>query len=485
MDRNPTLKSLLSSSGIPWGGPGDGPAVSGLAYDSRGVRPSDLFFAIPGENVDGHDFVGEAARRGAVAAIVQRGVPASIPTIEVRSVTDALSALSAEFYAHPSRRLPVVGVTGTNGKTTTVFLIEDAHRSRGLSCAAMGTVSYRVGGKTYPAPNTTPLALDVHRFLGEAADAGCAAAAMEVSSHALELGRVRDVRFAVGVFTNLTQDHLDFHKDMDAYFRAKARLFLDYPGVRGVINIDDEYGRKLKMTHPNSLTFGLASDADVRAANVTADLSGVSFDLHFPSGAVRRIESNLMGRYNVSNTLAAAAALVRLGWKDDDVAEGLSGSHAVPGRLERVENDRGVVVLVDYAHTPDALRQALTALKDARPKRLLCVFGAGGDRDRRKRPLMARAAAELSDFVVITSDNPRTEDPRAILKDVEEGMAAGPHPPYRVIENRGEAIRAAVAEARPGDIVLIAGKGHETYQIYGREKIHFSDQEEARAALSR
>ncbi len=461
---------------------GPGISVHGLSYDSRLTRKGDLFFAVPGAHADGHDFLAEVAKKGAAAAVVERKVAAPLPVVHVKSVLAALSKVSNRFYDEPSRKIPVIGITGTNGKTTTSYLIEDILKSAGKTCGVMGTVNYRIGRESWPAPNTTPMSLDVLRFIAEAVKRRLDAVVMEVSSHALELMRVDDVRFSAGVFTNLTQDHLDFHNDMERYFQAKAKLFRR-PGVSSVLNVDDDYGRRLAGETKEPLTFGVSSQARVRAAEETCNLNGVQFRLTLPSGKSYAVKNNLLGRHNISNCLAAAGAMMAFGLPEKDVVEGLNQNHAVPGRLERVEAGQDFVVAVDYAHSPDALAQVLSTLRNTGPRRLLCVFGAGGDRDRTKRPKRGRIAAEMADEVFLTSDNPRSEDPVVILKEIEDGIRPTGKKNYRVIENRSSAIREAVREAKAGDIVLIAGKGHETYQIYGDKKHDFSDFAAAREAL--
>ncbi len=482
MKKGKDLKQLLAAAGISW----DGPAlmVTGLNYDSRLIEKGDLFFAVPGVHVDGHKFLEDVLKKGAVAAVVEKSVPTSLPIVKTSSTLAAMSTISNAFFENPSSRLPVMGVTGTNGKTTITYLVEDILRSLGKTCGVMGTISYRLGPQAVEAPNTTPLAVDVQRFLSDLIDKKVDAAIMEVSSHALVLGRVDHVQYAVGIFTNLTQDHLDFHKTMESYFEAKAMLFRKRPGIKAVINIDDSYGVKLAEELKTTFRFGESETADIRAMNVVCDLTGIKFNLRLPSGKSYAVKTNLMGHHNVSNCLAAAGAVLALGFREDQVVQGLNQSHAVPGRLERVEGKKKSVVVVDYAHTPDALEKVLTALQETGPKRLFCVFGAGGDRDRTKRPKMGRIATQLATHVYVTSDNPRSEDPVAIIKEIEMGIQEAGKNNYTVQIDRAQAIRAALKEAKEGDIVLIAGKGHETYQIIGREKFHFSDQETAREALN-
>ncbi len=477
------LGELLSRAGIDARLSSDLP-IRGLSYDSRLIKAGDLFFAVPGAHADGHAFLADAARVGASAAVVEKDGAAPLPVLRVPSVLAAMAKIADAFHGHPSQRLPVVGITGTNGKTTTTYLIEDLFRSAGKTCGVMGTVNYRIGDDAWPAPNTTPMSADVHAFFARCLAARAAAGVMEVSSHALELNRVDAVRFAVGVFTNLTQDHLDFHKTMEGYYQAKAKLFKRPEAPKAAINIDDEFGRRLFSELTGALSYGLSKDAALRADNPRCDLSGIHFDLAFPSGKTYSISTNLLGRHNIQNCLSAAGALLLYGMAETQIVKGLNQVHAVPGRLERVEAGQPFVVAVDYAHTHDALEQVLTTLRNTGPKKLICVFGAGGDRDKTKRPKMGAVAVRLADHVIVTSDNPRTENAQQILKDIEAGIKTEGKSNYVVVENREEAIRRAIKEAAPGDVVLIAGKGHENYQIIGDKKFPFSDIDVSRQALS-
>lgn len=472
------LKQLLKVAGLTW----EGPALSieGLNYDSRLVEKGDLFFAMKGIYADGHNFLNQVAAKGAQAALVEKEVTTPLPVLKVSSVINTMSPLAHHFFDEPSKKIPVVGVTGTNGKTTVTYLVEDILQATGKKCGVMGTINYRFENKIREAPNTTPLAIDVHKFLAELVQAKADVAVMEVSSHALALGRVEDVSFRVGVFMNLTQDHLDFHKDMNSYFEAKASLFRKRPDLKAVINVDDEFGARLADEVRAVVRFGMSNRADLRAEEIVCNLKGIHFKLRFPSGESVPISTNLMGRHNVSNCLASAGACLSLGLSESQVAQGLNRPHAIPGRLERVEAGQKFVVVVDYAHTHDALEKVLTALKDTGPKHLYCVFGAGGDRDRTKRPKMGRVAAELATKVFITSDNPRSENPDSIVREIEKGITDLGKKNYEIYVDRKEAIHHALEQAQEGDIVLIAGKGHETYQIIGNQKIHFSDQETSR-----
>jgi len=483
MNEERALHSLLSDAGIGQP-PSADPEIRGISYDSRQVRAGDLFFAIKGVHSDGHDHLDDALRRGAAAAIVERPVTTTLPVVQVPSALSAMSQISHSFYGRPSEHLPIIGITGTNGKTTTTFLVEDLLRSVGRSCGVLGTVNYRIGAETWPAPNTTPMSADVHRFFRECLNRDAAAGVMEVSSHALELNRVDTVKFSVSVFTNLTQDHLDFHGTMENYYKAKARLFKRRESVKAAINVDDAYGLRLAGELQHCLTYGFHESAGLRAINAKYDLNGIHLDLRFPSGKTYPISTNLLGQHNISNCLSAAGAMLLFGLTEEQIVKGLNHPHAIPGRLERVEAGQPFVVAVDYAHTHDALDQVLTTLRNTGPKRLFCVFGAGGDRDKTKRPKMGVVATRIADRVFVTSDNPRTENPRAILKDIEAGIAASGKTNYVVIEDRTEAIGTAIREARAGDIILIAGKGHENYQIIGTEKVPFSDFDVARKAIA-
>jgi UDP-N-acetylmuramoyl-L-alanyl-D-glutamate--2,6-diaminopimelate ligase len=481
------LKDLLEKSQLQYQSSMDVSfmTVTGLVYDSRLVKAGDLFFAMKGVHVDGHEYLDEVEKKGVVAAIVERDASSGLPTIKTDALLASMSKISDVFYDHPSRKLPVIGLTGTNGKTTTTYIIEAILRSVGKTCGVLGTVNYRIGSDIRPAPNTTPMSIDVQSFLNEAIQKKLSLVVMEVSSHALELHRVDDIQFAIGVFTNLTQDHLDFHKSMDNYFLAKRKLFSRKEHVKAVINIDDDYGQRLASEFSEAITFGTRDAAKLRATSIVCNLQGLQFKLIFPSKKTFSISNNLLGLHNVSNCLAAAGALVAFGLPEDAIVQGLNQTLAVPGRLERVEMGQKFVVAVDYAHTHDALSQVLSTLRNTGPRRLICIFGAGGDRDRTKRPKMGDVAVRMADEVYVTSDNPRSEDPKKILLDIEEGILKTGKKNYHLIEDREEAIRQALSTATQGDIVLIAGKGHEDYQIIGNKKIHFSDFEVARKLLSK
>jgi UDP-N-acetylmuramoyl-L-alanyl-D-glutamate--2,6-diaminopimelate ligase len=467
-------------------------AVTAVAYDSRRVAAGAVFVALRGLKADGVGFAEQAVSRGAQMVVAETPRPdhSRIAWLVVRDARLALALLADRFYDHPSGKMPVVGVTGTNGKTTTAYLLcailDAADRHAGM----LGTVAYRVGGEDRDASRTTPEAPDVQQLLHEMLAQGCRSAVMEVSSHALSLKRVDGMQFAAAVFSNLTRDHLDFHEDMEAYFAAKRRLFELLPaGAPGVINLDDPRGASLVEICERPITYAIAAVADVKAGPVEMTLAGLRFDIATPHGPVH-IRSRLVGKPNVYNILAATATAVALDIPLPAVARGIEGLSGVPGRFEMVSSaDDDVTVVVDYAHTDDALRNLLETARPLAAKRLVTVFGCGGDRDRSKRPLMGMVAARLSDVVVITSDNPRSEDPRRIIDEIERGIPAGSQssrpPVVASVVDRAEAIERAVALAGSGDVVLIAGKGHEKYQQIGDRVLPFDDGAVARAALGR
>ncbi len=475
--------------------------IDGLYYDSRRVKGGGLFFALKGVASDGYSFVDQAIKAGAVAVVVDGPmVPQGVPWVRVADARLAMSLMAAAFYGSPTTLLPLVGITGTNGKTTTTYLIESILEQSGIPAAVLGTVNYRFREKAFPAPNTTPESVDLQRTLRELTDLGAKGVVMEVSSHALQQRRVDGCCFDVGVFTNLTRDHLDYHLDMESYFQSKMRLFSELlaadrikPKRCAVVNIDDPYGpRMVQGAVCPVLTYGISGDADVRAEAVDFSVSGVSCSLVTPQGRID-LHSGLLGRFNLYNILAAAATGIAMGLPLDAIRAGLERHPQVPGRVERVANDRGLTILVDYAHTGDALENVLRTLTELKKERIITVFGCGGDRDRGKRPVMGEISVRYSDLSIITSDNPRSEEPGKIIADVRGGivhlgvreydraeLAGGfGEKGYVAIESRREAIRLAVTVARQGDIVLLAGKGHEDYQIIGSEKHHFDDREEA------
>jgi UDP-N-acetylmuramoyl-L-alanyl-D-glutamate--2,6-diaminopimelate ligase len=482
--------------------------VAGLVYDSRRVAKGDVFFAVAGEQADGHQYINQAIERGAIAAVVDHTaeVHPGVTFVRVDDVRATMGLWGAHFYGQPSRRLTLVGVTGTNGKTTTTYLIESILASASMEPGVIGTINYRYGGKEVPAHHTTPESLELHALMAEMAQRGVRSVAMEVSSHALVQERVRGVDFDVGVFTNLSRDHLDYHTDMDDYFVAKSRLFTDYlpasakSAKAAVINGDDARGPELlsKAQHAGltTWTYGCRGEWDIKPLQVHNDVTGQSGKIKVKDRVIE-FSSELIGAANLDNILAAVGVGFALGIPQTAVVEGIKNLRWVPGRLQRIENTRGVAVLVDYAHTPDALEKVLGAVRPLTDTRVLTVFGCGGDRDRGKRPLMGEIAARLSDIVILTSDNPRSEDPERILQEIETGMQKtgiskleaqarqvhGVHG-YGVEPDRRKAIGLALCWAQPGDVVVIAGKGHEDYQILGAQKIHFDDREVAREMLS-
>jgi len=457
--------------------------VSGVAYRSGRVTPGDAFFCIPGFAHDGHDFAADAVARGAAALVCQRR-PEHIGEVAVAMVDDARAALaraSATFRGNPSRELAVVGVTGTNGKTTTTYLIDSIVRAAGRRTGLIGTVETRIGPDRLDAGRTTPESADLQELLARMRDSGVSSVAMEVSSHAIHLKRVEGVRFAVAAFTNLTQDHLDYHHTIEEYYSVKRRLFTDLEVGERVVNIDDVYGAGMAMELDTVLTVGRDEDADVRAIDEELLPDRSRFTLVTPIGA-HRVELPLAAEYNVSNALVAAGCGLALGVGLDAIVEGLSSAPQVPGRLERVDAGQGFGVYVDYAHTPDSLGKAARAVRAITPGRVFVVFGCGGDRDPEKRPLMGAAAGREADYVIITSDNPRSEDPVGIILQIEDGVRET-GVAYEVEVDRRTAIAAALAQATRGDAVLIAGKGHEDYQIFADRTIHFDDREVAREIL--
>lgn len=476
------LSELLQDAG-----PSDGvipdAEIAGIAYRSNRVAAGDAFFCIPGFVHDGHDFAAEAVRRGAVVLVAERPLTGigDVPTVIVPDARVALALGAAVFHAHPSRRMSVIGVTGTNGKTTTTYLIESIARAAGHGTGLIGTVETRIGNERIEAVRTTPESADLQAVLAEMHAAGVATVAMEVSSHAIDLHRVEGVRFAVAAFTNLSQDHLDYHHTIEEYYSVKRRLFTDLDVARRVVNIDDPYGAAMAAELDDVLTVGRDEMADVRVSDEVPLPNGTRFTLMTPDGS-ERIELPLSAEYNVSNALVAAGCALASGIELSAVAEGLRTARQVPGRLERVEAGQDFAVFVDYAHTPDSLAKALKAVSAVTLGRVIAVFGCGGDRDPEKRPLMGAAAARASDHVIITSDNPRSEDPVGIILQIEDGIRET-GTSYEIIVDRAEAIAAAVCRATEGDAVVIAGKGHEDRQIFADRSIRFDDREVARRAL--
>lgn len=466
--------------------------ISSLTDDSRRVTPGSLFVAVRGTRADGRAFVQEALQRGAVAVVLEEKPETEIPPLAagggawvlVPDAQRALGFLADAFWRHPSRRLSLVGITGTNGKTTTAFLVEAVLRSAGKKTGLIGTVRWGFDSRWEPAPQTTPGVVALQSRLGEMADRGVEFCVMEVSSHALTQHRVWGCRFAAAVFTNLTQDHLDYHRTMAAYFEAKARLFTEYSLGAAVINRDDPWGEKLMARcRVPVFSYSAAGAGDFTLSRIRSTLEGVAGVLHTPVGE-QAISTRLVGGHNVANILAAAATCHALGLDLPVIVRGVAALDGVPGRFEKVDEGQEFGVVVDYAHTDDALRRLLTAARELKPRRLIVLFGCGGDRDRGKRPLMGEAAAELADLLILTSDNPRSEDPGAILQEIEAGVRrVSGKVDYCRLADRRQAIARAISEAAAGDLVVIAGKGHETEQIIGERRYPFDDREVAREFL--
>jgi UDP-N-acetylmuramoyl-L-alanyl-D-glutamate--2,6-diaminopimelate ligase len=469
--------------------------VTGIAYDSRAVAPGQVFVALKGQHTDGTSFARQAIERGAAAIVSEQAAPADVhlPWAIVEDARLALAVLAAAFYREPSREMRVIGITGTNGKTTTAYLMASLFEAAGIQCGLLGTVGYRVGPGDEglrEAARTTPEAPDVQQLLREMVDRGCGACAMEVSSHALSLRRVDGIIFAAAVFTNLTRDHLDFHADMDDYFRAKHRLFEMLPrDAPSLVNIDDPRGPSLVDAGGRVVTYAINRPADITPGPLSFSLEGLEFDIRTPRGTVH-VRSKLVGRPNVYNILAAVSTATALELPFAAIERGLQSLDGVPGRFQVVSGPQDeVTVVVDYAHTDDALRNLLETARPLANGRLVTVFGCGGDRDRTKRPLMGAVAGRLSDLIVITSDNPRSEDPKRIIEEVQRGITADTlraraARPLAIVDRR-EAIVKAIEVAVPGDVVLIVGKGHEKYQVIGNRVLPFDDVAVAREALKR
>ena len=471
-----------------WGQALDVPC-GGVTHDSRKVGAGWVFVGLRGLKADGAEFAPQAVAAGAAAVVAERPAPAAsaVPWVVVKDARLTLAWLTAEFYGHPSRQMRVVGITGTNGKTTTSYIVSAIFEAAGVRCGLMGTVKYRIGDRDVTAARTTPEAPELQGMLRQMVDAGCGACAMEVSSHALALRRADGIHFAAGVFTNLTRDHLDFHSDMEDYFAAKRRLFELLPAdAPAAVNLDDPRGASMAESARRPVTYAINRAADVTPGPLEFSLGGLEFDIRTPQGPLK-VRSSLVGRANVYNILAAVSVTTALGIPLEAVQRGIDDLRGVPGRFERVSSpDDDIAVIVDYAHTDDALRNLLEMARPLAQRHLITVFGAGGDRDRRKRPLMGMVAARLSDVVVITSDNPRSEDPQRIIDEINLG--AQPETRQRdvqllIVVDRRDAIRRAVNDASAGDLVLIAGKGHEKYQEFGDRTVPFDDVAIAREAL--
>ena len=453
--------------------------VRDLVYDARSASPGALFFCVPGSRADGHDFASDAVAHGAVALVVERPLEVDAPQLVVEDVRAAMAIAADTFFGEPTKTLEVAGVTGTNGKTTTAFLLRSILEAAGRRPGLVGTVEWIVGGESRPAPHTTPEAIDLQRLFREMLDAGDESAAVEASSHGSALRRLDRVRFDALVFTNLSQDHLDLHGSLEEYFEAKRRLFTGPQPPPAAVNVDDEWGRRLadelEAAHRAPLiTFGLGSGAEVRAEGLRLDAKGSRF-----RAAGIEIETHLRGSFNVENVLGAVAAGILLDVDEEAIATGIAAVTGIPGRFEAVDEGQPFAVIVDYAHTPDSLDVVLQAARELGPGRLITVFGAGGDRDRGKRPLMGRIARDRADVAIVTSDNPRSEDPLAIIQDVLQGAGMD----VEIDPDRRSAIRRAIGIAEPGDVVVIAGKGHEQGQDIGGVVQPFDDRAVAREAL--
>ncbi|PLX93800.1 MAG: UDP-N-acetylmuramoyl-L-alanyl-D-glutamate--2,6-diaminopimelate ligase [Desulfuromonas sp.] len=474
--------------------------VCALCVDSRQVKPGSLFFALKGVAADGHDFIEEALAAGASVICSQR--PVTLPVGVTGIVADdgrlALAQLAARFFDHPTAGVPVIGVTGTNGKTTITYLLEAILREAGYTPAILGTVSYRCGDLCFAAPNTTPEPVELQHSLRRLRDVGADVVVMEVSSHALDQQRVSGINFSAAIFTNLTPEHLDYHPDMEHYFVSKRRLFADLlcDPTHAILNLDDPFGARLAEEFPTALTFSVEKkEAALAVQSVSMGLEGISAQLATPQGEFS-LTAPLLGRFNLENLLGACGAALTLGIAQNVLVQALATAPPVPGRLERIENDLSALVLVDYAHTGDALEKALETLTALQPKRVITLFGCGGDRDRGKRQVMGSVAARHSDLTIVTSDNPRSEDPETIIADILPGVSShavllsadtvgeATAKSYLVCSDRRAAIDLAVSLLCAGDLLLVAGKGHEDYQIIGKKRFHFDDREELRRALA-
>jgi UDP-N-acetylmuramoyl-L-alanyl-D-glutamate--2,6-diaminopimelate ligase len=493
------LNDVVQGCGAEKVGTGGNVEVTGLSNDSRRVKPGDLFVAVPGTSADGTQFLGEAKSRGAVAVLSEKPVSVGLPNVVVSSVRKAQAEAAANFYRHPANELALLGVTGTNGKTTITYLLEAICSAGGAAVGRIGTIDIHFAGKTLPSPHTTPDALELQRLFREMVDAGTDTVVMEVSSHGLAQERIHGLTFRAAAFTNLTRDHLDYHKDMEDYFQSKRRLFTDHlsPGGVAVVNADDTYASRIynevRASKRMAWKFSRAGGAELSAAGVELSVQGIKATLKTPAGDIA-IKSSLVGPHNLENILAATGMALGAGFSRRDVQEGVERLKGVPGRMEQVEVN-GVAALVDYAHTDDALKRALEAARGCAKGRVLVVFGCGGDRDKGKRSLMGQVAAEGADLVFVTSDNPRTEDPDEIIAEVTPGVEQGGlrrisagkaksgERGYLVEADRRAAIAAAAGLAKPGDVILVAGKGHETYQQVGQEKRPFDDKAELQKAL--
>ncbi|MGG1877740.1 UDP-N-acetylmuramoyl-L-alanyl-D-glutamate--2,6-diaminopimelate ligase [Paenibacillus cisolokensis] len=485
------LSSVLAAAVVD----GDGDVeISDLQVDSRQVKAGDLFICLPGHTVDGHDYAAQAAASGASALIVQRKLDIDLPQVIVKDTRLAMAAMADKFFNQPSARMKLIGVTGTNGKTTTTYLIERILQDYGVKTGLIGTIQMRYNGQSFPMPRTTPEALDLQRYLNDMASSGTECCVMEVSSHALEQGRVKGTDFRTAIFTNLSQDHLDYHHTMEDYRAAKGLFFARLGNAfakdenkrkYAVLNADDEASAYFaKLTAAEVITYGVQEDADIRASRIVITAQGTSFHVDTFRGSAD-ISIRMVGMFNVYNAMAAIAAALLEGIPLEDIKNSLEAVPGVDGRVEVVDEGQPYAVIVDYAHTPDGLENVLRTVNEFAEGRILTVFGCGGDRDRTKRPIMGKIASKYSDLVFVTSDNPRTEDPERILKDIEAGLIEEgvSKASYELIVDRREAIEKAIEMASPGDVVLIAGKGHETYQLIAGEVLDFDDRIVAKDAI--
>ncbi|MGP4080333.1 UDP-N-acetylmuramoyl-L-alanyl-D-glutamate--2,6-diaminopimelate ligase [Pseudalkalibacillus sp. R45] len=465
------------------------PEITGIEMDSRNVESGNLFVCIKGANFDGHEYVDDVVRKGATAIVAEEMVETTVPVILVRDSRHALAVLSDQFYDHPTHQLQLIGVTGTNGKTTITHILDKMFQDQGNRTGVIGTIEMRINNQKYPVANTTPESPFLQKAFAKMVDENVDGAFMEVSSHALEMGRVRGCDFDIAIFTNLSQDHLDYHKTMDQYLQAKGLLFSQLGNTYGnrkeklaVLNEDDPATAKYKkVTAVQIMTYGIENDSDVMAKDISITGKGTTFQLHTLRG-IYKVQMKLIGKFSVYNVLAAVTAGIAAGLDEQKMVESVERLEGVPGRFEVVDGGQPYTVIVDYAHTPDSLENVLTTIREFVEGKISVIVGCGGDRDRTKRPLMAKIAVDHSDLAIFTSDNPRTEDPLQILKDMEEGVEAGS---YTSIIDRKAAIEYAIDIAGENDVILIAGKGHETYQIIGNNTIDFDDREIAREAIQK
>jgi UDP-N-acetylmuramoyl-L-alanyl-D-glutamate--2,6-diaminopimelate ligase len=483
------LKNLLFSAGIKCPEKLGEITIEGINYDSRKIKKNEVFVCLEGENTDGHIFAGDASLRGAALIIAERALEVDgTPTVVVPDTRKALSAVSKNYYGNPGESITMYGVTGTNGKTTVSYLIKSGIEASGEACGLIGTISYKIGDKDHEAERTTPESLDVQRLFSDLKDQGIRNCVMEASSHALQLGRVQDVSFDYSIFTNLSLDHMDFHKDEEEYYLSKKTLF-EQTSKMGIINIDDRSGARLAgeiiESGKDVRTFSMKDDkADYLGRTEWMNENGCCMYFLYKNREVGRVESSLTGEFSLYNILASAACLHSAGIPWEAIAEGIKKVKVVPGRFEAVKNDKGIAAFIDFAHTPEALKNVLSTAGDLSKGRVICVFGCGGDRDRTKRPFMGKIAGAYADYCILTSDNPRNENVQTILDDVEEGLYESGCI-YEIIEDRRDAIRRAVEIYEKGDIIIVAGKGHEDYQIIGGAKNYFSDRNVLREMIDK